>query len=193
MRAVPVLLASNSNGEGYGPEYGSVVVDSVDDMAAAAGALLDDPERLAVLAESGYRTARQDGDWEAYKQRLRDAVVRPDAVVAAGGYVRAAVGRRIADEHARVLRELAQSERGLVELERERARLVADGELLRERMVALWTQLDETSQRAQELNEGLLGLLSSSSWRVTKPLRATVTAVRAFLRIGGSIRSSGRS
>jgi len=198
MRAVPVLLASNTNGEGYGPEYGSVVVESVDEMAAAAIALLNDPDRLATLAETGYRTARQVGDWEAYKRRLLEVVARPDAMVAAGAYARSQVGRRVADERAHLLRRLGALEHernGLKEerdglkrerdcLERERDGRAAEAAALRERTVALWVQLDEASHRVQELNEGLLGLLSSSSWKVTKPLRAAMAVVRAVTRIG---------
>lgn len=190
MRTVPVLLTSNCNGEGYGPEFGSVVVGSVDDMAAAAVALLEDPERMKALGEAGYRTARQDGDWEAYKERLRDAVGRPDTTVAAGGYARAEVGRRVADEHARVRHDVADLERQRDSLaaERdnlaaERDRLAAEGASLRERMAAQWVELEETSEWARELNEGLLGLLSSSSWKLTKPLRAIMSVLRALLRV----------
>ncbi|MGH2863391.1 MAG: glycosyltransferase [Solirubrobacteraceae bacterium] len=183
MRAVPVLLASNSNGEGYGQEYGSVVVDSVQDMAVAAAALLDDPEHLATLAESGYRTARQDGDWEAYKQRLRDAIAAPDLAVAAETYVRSRVGVRATEEHLRVLheRDAIASERDAIASERDR--LAAEGASLRERIAALWAQLDKSSELAQELSEALAGILSSSSWRLTKPLRATMAALRALLRM----------
>jgi hypothetical protein len=176
MRAVPVLLASNCNGEGYGSEYGSVVVESVQDMPAAAAALLDDAARLAALAESGYRTARHDGDWEAYKQRLRDALADPDLAVSAGTYVRSRVGERASEEHLPLLRERQA-------LVNERDRLTAENASLRERTAALWAQLDESSRRVQELNEGLLGLLSSSSWRITRPLRAAMGVVRALLRV----------
>jgi hypothetical protein len=183
MRAVPLLLASNCNGEGYGSEYGSVVVESVHDMPVAAAALLDDPERLAALAESGYRTARQDGDWEAYKQRLRDAVARPDVAVTTGTYVRSRVGERATEEHLRLLRERQVLDADRDRLAADRDRLVAESASLRERTVALWIQLEETSKWAEELNAGLLGLLSSSSWRVTKPLRAAMGVVRALMRM----------
>lgn len=183
MRAVPVLLASNTNGEGYGAEFGSVVVESVGDMPVAAAAILSDPERMAALAESGYRTARQDGDWEAYKQRLRRAVADADLAVAAGTYIRARIGERAAEEHSSLLhqRNAITDERDAIAEERER--LVGDDAALRERMAVLWVQLDESSRRVQELNEGLLGLLSSSSWRVTKPLRAAMGVVRWLLRM----------
>jgi hypothetical protein len=172
MRAVPVLLVSNNNGEGYG----SVVVESVRDMPVAAAALLSDPERLAALAESGYRTARRDGDWEAYKQRLRGAVADVDLAVAAGRYMWSRVGERAAEEHLRLLHDRDS-------IAGERDRLAAEGASLRERMAMLWTELEETLQSAKELNEGLLGLLSSSSWRVTKPLRAVMGVVRTLLRM----------
>jgi hypothetical protein len=186
MRAVPVLLASNCNGEGYGPEYGSVVVDSVAEMAAAAVALLDDPDRLATLAENGYLTARHESDWETYKRSLLQVVARPDAVVAAGASARSQVGQRIVEEQARLLRRLG-------DLERERDDLAADAESLREqteslreRMAALWVQFDEASERVDELNAGLVGTLSSSSWRITKPLRATMDVIRALRRKAGA-------
>lgn len=178
MRAVPVLLASNSNGEGYGPEHGSVVVDSVHDMPAAAAALLNDPERLAALAESGYRTARQAGDWEAYKQRLRDAVAHPDPVVIAGTYVRSRVGERAAEEHSRLLRdrdEIMHDHDRLVRerdgLAHERDQLAAEGASLHERSEALMAQLDAASARARSLEELIQGMESSVSWRLTGPLR----------------------
>jgi chromosome segregation ATPase len=180
-------------------------------MAAAAVALLNDPDRLATLAESGCRTARQQGDWEAYKRRLLEVVAEPDAMVAAGTYARSQVRRRVADEQERLLgrlgaleceRDALQGERDALQrerdalrherdalqherdsLERERDRHAAEAASLRERTVALWLQLDEASQRVQELNEGLLGTLSSSSWKVTKPLRASMGVVRALVRI----------
>lgn len=182
MRAVPVLLASNSNGEGYGSEYGSIVVESIHDMPVAAAALLNDPERLAALTESGYRTAREDGDWEAYKHRLADAVAKPDATVAVGGYARSQVGRHVADEHARLLGELVELEHERDRLAAEHDRLAAESASLRERTVTLWIELEKTTKWAEELNAGLLGLLSSSSWRVTKPLRAAMGVVRALIR-----------
>lgn len=183
MRAVPVLLASNSNGEGYGPEHGSVVVESVHDMPVAATRLLNDPERLAALAESGYHTARQDGDWEAYKQRLRAAVADPDLAVAGGTYARSRVGARAAEEHLRLLyeRDAMAGERDAIASECDR--LAAEGASLRERIAVLWTQLDESSKRAEELNEWVLSMLSSSSWMVTKPLRATMGVLRRLLRM----------
>jgi len=175
MRAVPVLLASNRNGEGYGPEYGSVVVESVPEMAAAVVTLLNDPERLAVLAETGYRTARQDGDWEAYKQRVRDAVASPDAVVAAGRDVRSRVGRRAADEHARVLRERD-------EIVRERDRLVVEVASLLDWSAGLETQLDAVSIRARKSQEAVQAMESSLSWTVTKPVRVAMGVLRSRLR-----------
>jgi hypothetical protein len=187
MRAVPVLLASNRNGEGYGPEFGSVVVESVHDMSVAATALLSDPERLAALAESGYRSARQ------YKRRLRDAVAEPDLAVAAGSYVRCRVGARATEEHLGVLheRDAIAAERDAIARERdalagERDQIAADHASLRERTADLWVQLDESTRWAQELNEWILSMLSSQSWRYTKPLRATTTALRASLRMARS-------
>jgi hypothetical protein len=182
MRAVPVLLASNCNGEGYGSEYGSVVVESVHDMPVAAAALLDDPQRIAALAETGYRTARQVGDWEAYKQRLRVAVESPDAAVSAGTYARSRVGERIREEHLGLLRErdaLAGERDGLAG---ERDRLTAENAALRERIVTLWAQLDESTERAKELNEWVVSMLSSTSWSVTRPLRAIMGVLRGVVR-----------
>lgn len=176
MRAVPVLLASNRNGEGYGHAYGSIVVESVHDMAAAATELLQAPELLAELADNGYRTARRAGEWQAYQQRLRDAVAQPDPVVTAGRFVRSRVGQRVTDED----RRLAREHQALID---ERDRLAAANASLRQRAVTLWARLDEESRLAQELNAGLMGLLSSSSWRITKPLRATMGAARVLLRM----------
>jgi len=186
MRAVPVLLASNTNGEGYGPEYGSVVVESIPEMAAAVVALLNDPERLAGLAETGYRTARQDGDWEAYKQRVRDAVVSPEAVVAGGGYVRSCVGRRAADEHARVLGERDEIVRERDEIVRERDRLAVEVASLLDWSAALETQLDAASIRVGESQRAVQAIESSLSWTVTKPVRVVMGVVRSLLRSPGA-------
>jgi glycosyltransferase involved in cell wall biosynthesis len=192
MRAVPVLLASNVFGEGYGPEYGSVVVESLQEMPAAAVALLEDPERLAALAERGYRTARRGGDWSAYEQRLREVIAVPDHELLLGAYVRSRVGERAAEEHARALTDRAEilrhrdqlaGERETLarELEaladerdalaRERDRLGSEAASLREQSEALVAQLDTASDEARRLGEAIRGMESSTSWRITRPLR----------------------
>ncbi len=187
MRAVPVLLTSNGNGEGYGPEYGSVVVDSVAEMPAAAAALLNDPERLAELAQNGYHTAREAGDWEAYKQRLRDAVTAPDAVVAAGTYVRAAVGERAAEEHTRLLddRDAVARDRDAVARDRDGLRdecdqLAADAASMRDWVAGLDSKLDAATAQVGHLNATIHELETSTSWRVTKPLREVMGLLRSL-------------
>lgn len=95
MGAVPVVLASNTFGEGYGEEYGSVVVEDIDEIAPAVAALLADPVRLERLAANGRRTARAIGDWQQYCEGLATAIASPDMEVASLEPGRAQLGDRL--------------------------------------------------------------------------------------------------
>ncbi len=111
MRTVPLVLASNTLGEGYGEQFGSVVVDHVAQMAPAIVELLADPERLDRLAENGHRTAREVGAWPAYQERLRAALDNPDREVAEGAPWRAQLGRRFHDVVRLLAIQMAEAER----------------------------------------------------------------------------------
>lgn len=74
METVPVALATNPFAEGLGPEGGAVLVDSLEEMPAAIGSLLDRPAELQRLAARARETARAQVDWDAYVERI-DAVL----------------------------------------------------------------------------------------------------------------------
>lgn len=129
MGTVPVALSSNRYAAGLDEENGAVVVDSVEEMPAAIGKLLHDPERLTELAERAGRTARAQVEWQAYVSRVDRALgrpIRPDP----GRSARFQIGRVLEEAHAQ---ERSRQANELTELRARTQWLEAELESLRRR------------------------------------------------------------
>jgi hypothetical protein len=88
---VPVALSTNPFAVGLDEAGGAVVVDTVEELAPAARRLLDDPARLATLAERAARRARHEVAWEPYVERVSAWLGAP-APADAGRPARAGAG-----------------------------------------------------------------------------------------------------
>lgn len=75
---VPICLP-NPYGEGLTEDEGTVVVEDVDAMAAAANRLLADTERLDCMSDRARRASATLTDWERYVERVAMAVARIDS------------------------------------------------------------------------------------------------------------------
>jgi glycosyltransferase involved in cell wall biosynthesis len=74
---VPVAIDSNPFAAPLDEDNGAVVVRSLEEMSNVIRELLAQPHRLVRLSRSGMRTARQEGEWEAYLKQVEDALSRP--------------------------------------------------------------------------------------------------------------------
>jgi hypothetical protein len=82
---------------------------------------------------------------------------------------------RFQAEAERLGTELENANQARVELEGNLAGFQSEAE-------RLGTELENTSRARAELERDLAAILSSTMWRLTKPLRAVVSASRRWLR-----------
>jgi hypothetical protein len=74
---VPVVLSSNRFAAGLDKESGSVVVDSIEEMAPAIERLLARPAELEALSTRAAHSARSQVDWRRFVTKVGEALVRP--------------------------------------------------------------------------------------------------------------------
>lgn len=84
-------LRSNRYAFGMDQDGGAVLVDSVEEMAAAIDKLLAVPEQLQSLSSRAVATARAQMDWSAFVARIGEVLDRP--VARPGRRIGAEVGR----------------------------------------------------------------------------------------------------
>ena len=168
MGTVPVLLASNHVGEGMDEASGAVTVQTIEEMAPAAHALLDDPVRLAALAAAGRRQAREAVAWEPFVSRVAAALAVPDHEVAQSAAGRAGLAARLVEREEAVRRHA------------EHAASEAHARALAAREHELHAALLAEAQRADEMSR----LLAVSDARL-QALRSR-KAVRVALRAAGA-------
>ena len=107
MGTVPVLLASNHIGEGMDEASGAVTVGTIEDMAPAVHALLEDPARLGALVAAGRRHVREEVAWEPFVARVGAALAEPDLEVTRFSAGRAGFGARLAERETLASRDAA--------------------------------------------------------------------------------------
>jgi hypothetical protein len=127
---VPVALASNVFATGLDEDSGAVAVGSVDELPEVIERLLEDPDRLAALAEQGRRSATAQLDWAAYVQRVGDGLRELEGAEdpAAGG--RALIAARIDELLAAAETRAGDADRAVQRLSVEVERLTAEVERL---------------------------------------------------------------
>jgi hypothetical protein len=140
---VPVALSSNRFAVGLDEASGAVIVDTVDEIAPAVRALLEDRGRWRELSGRGIERARAETDWTTYVKRVSgflDSVAREpmppahEALAAIGAVLRERNTVRAAEGQERLEEAVAEQER----LREDRARIVEEREGLAAALHALY-------------------------------------------------------
>jgi hypothetical protein len=124
---VPVALRSNRFGESLEESRGAIVVDSLEQMPAAAAGLLASPGRLEHLSSSALRTAGDENAWDVFVKKLDEALSRvpppdPAREARAGmGEEMAALIRTRDKDLQRALEDGVEAHRALHALQRRRS------------------------------------------------------------------------
>ena len=181
MGCVPVALSSNRFAVGLDEESGSVIVDSVDEMAGAARALLSDGERWRSLSARASTVSREEVEWDRYVARVRGWA---EALPADSPGRHASAGMGAALE-ATMVEEAAARQTRLEELAAELGRVRDDRDRLfreEEGFQAISAELERVREDRDRINRELL----TAQWRLDQLYR--IPGVRAAVRVGGAVR-----
>lgn len=185
---VVVGLSSNIYATGLHEAAGAVAVDSLEQMAEVAEALLVDRQRLEEMAQAGRRTAREQVDWPRYVERVDAAITATERRTEdPAASARAAFGERLSvmlGERVRAIgrvRELdAQLAAALVRVES------LDGQrgAARERLSQLELQLREAGEQATAVSAALAIARAAPARHVPSTVMLGELARRARRRLG---------
>ncbi len=161
---VPVALSSNRFAVGLDEESGSVVVDSVSEIAGTARALLSDRARWRSLSARAMTAAREEVDWDRYVDRVRrwaDAVPTVSPGRQASGGMGEALEVALVDEATARQTRFEEVAGELIAVREDRDRMyrelpqlravAAELERVREDRERLHAQLHEAWERLAEL------------------------------------------
>ena len=181
MGCVPVALSSNRFAVGLDEESGSVVVDSVDEIAGAARALLSDRERWGSLSARAMAASREEVEWDRYVDRVR-AWAQALPGDSPGRHASAGMGAAL---EATMREEAAARQTALEEVAAELGRVRDDRDrMFREQgdVPSLTAELERVREDRERIHRELL----AAQRRLDQLYR--IPGVRAAVRLAGAAR-----